>query len=121
MLFFKERTAEPSDFKEKLREPRYKCVVFVNINGFEGEAVLSNINTGGYCMESRTYAALAPGDRHIMQIRPEPHSGIKPFEMEVEVRWIKSTETRFSAGFLVMERPVDRSFEKYIEYVKGRS
>jgi hypothetical protein len=121
MLFFKKRGAGPSDSEATPREPRYKCVVFVSINGFEGEAVLSNINTSGYCMKSKTYAALVPGDRHTMQIRPESRSGIKPFEMGVEVRWVKSTETWFSAGFLVIERPSDRSFEKYIKYVKGRS
>jgi hypothetical protein len=122
MVFFKNRkSADQSDGALKPREPRLACVASVSINGFEGEAILSNINTNGYRMESRTYAALMPGEHHVIRIQPEDSANVKPFEMEVEVRWIKSAEIRFSVGFLIIQRPIDRSFERYLEYVKGRS
>jgi hypothetical protein len=41
-------------------------------------------------------------------------------ELEVEVRWIRSTETRFSAGLLVVKQPADRSLERYTGHIAGR-
>jgi hypothetical protein len=121
MLFAKKKETVEKPEDQKSRAPRYTCVVRVGINGFEGEAVLKNISTGGFRMESRTYAAIAVGEHYTMQIRPESASGLKPFELEVEVRWIQSTETKFSAGFLVDKAPVEKSFEKYLDYVKAQS
>ncbi|MFP3090813.1 PilZ domain-containing protein [Treponema sp. TIM-1] len=103
------------------RAPRYGCLVRVGINGFEGEAILRNISSGGFLMESRTYAAIAVGDHYTMQIKPEAASGVKLFELEVEVRWIQSTETKFSAGFLVVRPPTGRTFEKYLDHIKTQS
>jgi hypothetical protein len=99
------------------RAPRYSTVARVRINGFEGEAVLRNISVGGFRMESRTYAAIVLGDRYTMQIAPDASVGIKAFELDVEVRWVRSTESSFNAGFLVVKSPLDRSLEKYIDYV----
>jgi hypothetical protein len=123
MAFFKKRKDSPQNDGAQMpsREPRHSCIASVRINGFEGEAIITNISPSGYCMESKTYAALAPGERHVMRLQPEASSNLRAFDMEVEVRWIKSSETRFSAGFLILERPADRSLEKYIDYVRVAS
>jgi hypothetical protein len=113
--------ADASGDAIKPRDPRYACSALVGIAGFEGQALLRNIGAAGCRMESKTYAALAPGERHVLRIQPEASSNIKPFEAEAEVRWIKSAETRFNAGFLIRGRPADKSFEKYLEHLKGRS
>jgi hypothetical protein len=118
MLFAKSRRKTKTTEGQAHRLPRYICVVRVGINGFEGEAVLKNISAGGFLMESRTYAAIRAGERYTMRIKPEAASGVAIFELEVEVRWIQSTEKKFSAGFLVVRPPADRSFEKYVDYVK---
>jgi hypothetical protein len=120
MLFTKQKKVEAVQ-APAARPPRYVCVVRVGINGFEGEAILRNISSGGFLMESRTYAAIVVGDHYVMQIKPEAASGVKIFNLKVEVRWIKCTETRFSAGFLIVEPPVDRSFENYLEYIKNKN
>jgi hypothetical protein len=118
-MLFKNKQKDIRPFPgESPRPPRYVTITRVSINGFEGEAVLRNVSTGGFCMESRTYAAIDAGGHYTMWIKPEATSGVKFFELEVEVRWIKSTETKFSCGFLVVNYPVDRSFEKYIDYIK---
>jgi hypothetical protein len=105
---------------ESPRAPRYSSVARVCINGFEGEAVLRNISTGGFRLESRTYAAITVGEHYVMQIKPETASKLPPFELEVEVRWIQSTETNFTSGFLIVRPPSGRSLENYIEYIKTR-
>jgi hypothetical protein len=121
MLFTKSKKKTEAAEEQASRAPRYTCVVRVGINGFEGEAILRNISTGGFLMESRTYAAITTGEHYTMQIKPDAASGVNIFELEVEVRWIQSTETKFSAGFLVVRPPTDRSFEKYIDYVKTQN
>jgi hypothetical protein len=118
MLLFKkkEKTAR-TVLKENPRPSRYNTVARIRINGFEGEAVLRNISIGGFRMESRTYAAIGTGEHYAIQIIPEAASRVQPIELEVDVRWIQSTETRFNSGFLIIKPPADRSFDKYIEYI----
>jgi hypothetical protein len=120
MLFSKKNEKVEEAEAPVARAPRYSCVVRVGINGFEGEALLKNISNGGFLMESRTYAAITVGEHYTMQIKPEAESGVQLFELEVEVRWIQSTETKFSAGFLIIKPPSDRSLEKYLDYVKTK-
>jgi hypothetical protein len=121
MIFTGKKKADKPVLKENPRPPRYASIARVGINGFEGEAVLRNISSGGFRMESKTYAAIRVGDHYTMQIRPEAASNLHPFELEVEVRWIQSTETKFCAGFLITSPPVDRSFEKYLDYIKTKN
>jgi hypothetical protein len=121
MIFKDKQKIDKPSPKENPRPPRYTSIARVGINGFEGEAVLRNVSTGGFRMESRTYAAIGLGEHYVMQIKPEAVSDLRPFELEVEVRWIQSTETSFNAGFLVTKPPADRSFEKYIDYIKTRN
>jgi hypothetical protein len=120
MFFKKEQKAGQPASGEMPRLPRYGCVAKISINGFEGEAVLRNINQGGFRMESKTYAALTANEHYTIRIRPEAAAGIEPFELEVEARWIQSTENSFNSGFLVTKRTADKSFEKYIDYIKSR-
>jgi hypothetical protein len=123
-MFFmtKEKSGRRASLKEeKPREPRYSCVAHVCINGFDGEAVLRNINSGGFRMESRTYAAISVGERYSLRIIPEASANVKPVELEVEARWVKSTETSFNTGFLIVKYPADKSFEKYIDHMKNRN
>jgi hypothetical protein len=120
-MFFmnRQKTGKPTP-RESPRPPRYTAIARVSINGFEGEAVLRNVSAGGFRMESRTYAAITVGDRYIIYIKPEAVSNLRPFELEVEGRWIQSTETSFSSGFLIVKPPADRSFEKYIDYISRK-
>jgi hypothetical protein len=118
MMFNSKQKTTPVPAEEKSRPPRYASVARIRINGFEGEAVLRNISSGGFRMESKTYAAIAVGEHYAIQIRPEV-SKLSPFELEVEVRWIQSTETCFNSGFLVVKPPADRSFSIYIDYIKN--
>jgi hypothetical protein len=121
-MFFKNKQKNNTPSSEKsFRVPRYNCVAKIEINGFEGEAVLTNINQAGFCMESRTYAAMLLGEHYIMRIKPEPAAKIPPFDLEVEVRWVQSSENKFNSGFRIVKAPVDRSFEKYIDYIKTLS
>jgi hypothetical protein len=122
MIFAKKKEpVEKSAAQEQRREPRYSAVARVRVNGFEGEAVLRNINSGGFRMESRTYAAISVGERYGMRIIPESVSNISPFDLEIEVRWVQNTEKSFNSGFLVVNRTDTKAFDRYVNYVKAHS
>jgi hypothetical protein len=119
MLKFREKTKDAGPGVQiNSRLPRYSTLARVRINGFEGEAVLRNINEGGFRMESKTYAAISPGEHYIMLISPEKSAEIPRFELEVEGRWIRSTEKTFNAGFLIVKSPADHSMERYLNHIK---
>ncbi|MDR3162124.1 MAG: PilZ domain-containing protein [Spirochaetaceae bacterium] len=119
MFFKKKEVAAVVKQEESRREDRYRAIAHIAITNFDGKALLRNINHGGFCIESRTHAALTSGERYSMTISPEFSSRIKPFILDVEVRWIKNSETNFKAGFKVLYTPADRAFEKYVDYVKA--
>jgi hypothetical protein len=123
MLLFKKKT-KPDDDRSSSgpspRQPRYDCIAIVKINGFEGQAVLRNISIGGFRMESRTFAAMELGEQYSMQIVPDAETGLNPFEVKVEVRWIKSDVTSFNVGFLIVNPASDRLITKYIDFLKQR-
>jgi hypothetical protein len=117
----KKQPTEEDLAQEQRREPRYSTVARVRVNGFEGEAVLRNINSGGFRMESRTYAAITVGERYGMRIIPEGASNIPPFDLEIEVRWVQNAEKSFNTGLLVINRADTRAFDRYVNYVKAHS
>ncbi|MDR3115558.1 MAG: methyl-accepting chemotaxis protein [Treponema sp.] len=98
------------------RAPRYKANALVSINEFEGNALLSNINLGGFSIASKTFAAIVPGESYTMKMTPDPMVQIDAFDLKVNVRWIRSTVSRFTAGFSVQDSGA--GFETYINYLK---
>ncbi|MDR0585792.1 MAG: hypothetical protein LBG26_00980 [Treponema sp.] len=114
----KKKVAKDPFMSPASRAPRYNSVARVRINGFEGEAVLRNASIGGFCMKSRTYAAIQTGERYTIWIQPERSANISAFELKVEVRWTQSSETSFSSGFLIVSAPANNHYEKYIDHVK---
>ncbi|MDR0721740.1 MAG: methyl-accepting chemotaxis protein [Treponema sp.] len=98
------------------RAPRYKAKALVSINEFEGNALLSNINLGGFSIASKTFAAIVPGESYTMKITPDTMVNIDSFELTVHVRWIRSTVSRFTAGFSIQDS--ESGFETYVNYLK---
>jgi hypothetical protein len=123
MLFKKTKTKTEiaDDSGTKSRQPRYDCLAFVRINGFEGMAVLRNVSIGGFCMESKTYASMQPGEQYTIEITPVAESGIAAFPVKVEARWVKSEVDRFNVGFLMVNSAAERHLAKYIDYLKQQA
>jgi hypothetical protein len=119
ILFFKKKKSEndlaPSG--EVPRAPRYASFAMVTINGFEGRAVLRNVSSGGFCMESKTFADMDISSSYTIRIDPEESAGVGQFELTVEVRWISSSPDKFSVGFKIICGN-DRSFEKHLEFLR---
>jgi hypothetical protein len=106
---------------ENRQSDRYPSVAGVSIHGFEGEALLSDVSLRGFRMESVTYVVLTPGERCKIQITPEDAANVISFELEVEVRWVRSAETIFAAGFYLTSPAVGNSLPQYINYLKSHN
>jgi hypothetical protein len=121
MFFMKtKKTAAKQETSQVIRQPRYDCMAHVKVNGFEGRAALRNISASGFCMESKTYAAMQPGEQYTMLVTLPEETGITPFEVKVEVRWVKSDVSSFNVGLLVVNPAAERYLAKYIDYLKAQ-
>jgi hypothetical protein len=120
IIMTKKKNGQDSPAELSARAPRYSSVARVRINGFEGEAVLRNVSIGGFRMESRTYAAIKTGEHYTMQMQPEASANVPAFKLDVEVRWIQSSETSFAVGFLITSAP-GNLYEKYIDSIKRKN
>ncbi|MDR2747959.1 MAG: PilZ domain-containing protein [Treponema sp.] len=122
MLFFKPKK-ETADEKSAVilsRPPRYECLVKVGINGYEGQAVLKNISQTGFRMESKTFVEIEAGSTYVMHVMPEITTGVKPFDVTVEIRWMQSSPDKFSLGLMVTDVE-NRSFQKYVSHLKDNA
>jgi hypothetical protein len=119
MFSFKEKKNTDKN-KEDLvpRAPRYDSLAHVHVNGFEGKALLKNISVTGFCMQSKTYASLTPGNTYTMSIVPEDSTGLQAIDSEVEVRWVRSEVSKFEVGLQITKPDARRNMEKYIEYLR---
>jgi hypothetical protein len=113
-------TAKPEVSAESARAPRYGSIAFVRINGYEGTAILRNVSQSGFRMESKTFVEMETGNVFTMSISPELSSGVKQFEVKVEVRWILIAQDKFSAGFMVTEDG-NRPLQRYVDFLKNSS
>jgi hypothetical protein len=122
MLFFKSAKKEMAERPPALlsRPPRYECLPTVGINGYEGLAVLRNVSETGFRMESKTFVEIETGASYLIRISPEPVTGIKPFEVTVEVRWALSSPEKFALGLMVTQAN-DRSFQRYVDFLRSRT
>ncbi|MDR0644214.1 MAG: PilZ domain-containing protein, partial [Treponema sp.] len=97
---------------------RYICKAKISIKGFEAFALLKDISNNGFCMASKTYITIEPKETVTIQITPESVTGIASFSLNVEVRWVRSTPTLFTVGFLIKETGENKQFQQYIAYAK---
>jgi hypothetical protein len=118
-LFGKKKTTPAMEEEEKVvRAPRYESMAFVSINGFEGQALIKNVSTTGFCMQSKTFAALTPGKNYKIRIVPEKITGLSAIEVEVDVRWVRSEVSKFEVGFQMVRSDSSRELERYISHLK---
>ena len=101
---------------EHKREARHESMAHIRIQGFDGYALIRNINNGGFCMASKTYVTINRSERHKMSIVPEAEAHVPGIELEVEVRWTRTTEKLFAAGFLITQS--NSALRAYITYLE---
>jgi hypothetical protein len=118
-LFGKKKNETAADEEEKVvRAPRYESMAFIHINGFEGQALIKNVSSTGFCMQSKTFAALIPGEKYTIRLVPEKITGLSPIEALVDVRWVRSEVSKFETGLQLVKAESNRELERYISHLK---
>jgi hypothetical protein len=102
------------------RAPRYESMAVVNINGYEGIAVLRNVSQSGFRMESKTFVEIEIGSIYTIRISPPPVTGIQDFDIPVEVRWAQSSPEKFSLG-LMLTQGGNHFFQRYVNFIKTQT
>jgi hemerythrin len=105
--------------QECRREQRYTSRAYITVKGFEGIALIRDINTGGFCLASKTYVEMNPKERFSIKITPETETGVGSFEMSVEVRWTRSSPKLFAAGFSILGQDASKNLDRYIVYLRN--
>lgn len=101
---------------ERRSESRYQSMVHIRIHGFDGHALIRNINTSGLCMASKTYVTINRNEIHKMQIVPEEAANLSMIEMEVEARWTRTTQKNFAVGFKTLQN--NSTLNAYVAYLE---
>ena len=98
------------------REHRYQSMAHIRIHGFDGRALIRNINNSGCCMASKTYVAIHQHEKHKMEVIPEDASGISTIMLDVEVRWTRTTVKNFASGLRIIHGGAAlRAYLAYLE------
>jgi hypothetical protein len=100
---------------DKRKTQRYSSIAGISINGFEGQALLKDISSSGFCLESATCAMINVNEQYIVKITPEPDLKIKAFEVTVVVQWVRNSEDEFETGLKIVRPPLGQSFKRYLE------
>jgi hypothetical protein len=107
---------------EKRQNIRYKTDAIARFPGtFKGDSLLKNLSVTGCSIESEGFLKVEQGVEYTLEIIPEGASGIKSFELQAEVRWIRNKENFCEAGFMITASPVKKEFERYVDYLAWRS
>jgi hypothetical protein len=106
---------------EKRKHIRYTTQAQVRIaEAFDGKALLKDISVTGCGIESTMLMGIELNHRYKMEILPEAASKIGPFEILVEVLWMRPGGYSFEAGFAIVESPKGKQFQRYVDYLSWR-
>ena len=106
---------------EKRKQPRYVSLARARISQVgEGDILLKDISITGCGIESTIILDLILHNQYKMEILPEAASEIGHFELVVEPSWIRAAGYSFEAGFIIVESPKGRQFQRYVDYLSWR-
>jgi hypothetical protein len=122
-MLFKKKKEELNDQFAVFQErglPRFASIGSISVEGFEGEGLLKNVGLSGCCLESVTYVAVEPNRVYQATIKPSADINMKPFNLGLVVKWTKSCETFFEAGFSVEGGKKNPFLDRYVKQLRVR-
>ncbi|MDR0525925.1 MAG: PilZ domain-containing protein [Spirochaetaceae bacterium] len=108
--------------QEKRKSIRYTTRAQATIPGFfDSEALLKDISVTGCCIEAMRWVNIQPDMQCTIQIIPEPDSKIGKFELTAQSRWTRNNDDSCEIGFLILESPKGKHFQRYVDYLAYRA
>ncbi|MCL2318807.1 MAG: PilZ domain-containing protein [Treponema sp.] len=106
---------------ELRKHVRYKTLAKARINGVsEGETLLKDISITGCRVECTSYAEIKSHLRYKLEIIPEDAADVGIFELFVEASWIRTEGYSSEIGFVIVEFPKKKLFQRYVDYLAWR-
>lgn len=110
------------DMQEKRKSIRYRTRAKANIPGIlDSEALLKDLSVTGCCIESMMRVKIQPDTQYTIQVIPEPDSQIGRFDLLALSRWVRSEADVCEIGFLILESPKGKQFQRYVDYLAYRA
>jgi hypothetical protein len=108
--------------QEKRKNTRYRSRARASIPGiFEGDAILKDISITGCSIEYTVQVDVKPNTKYTIQIFPEGASGIGQFDILTECRWFRGAGNSYEIGFMIIESPKGKQFQRYVDYLTWQS
>ena len=106
---------------EKRKNVRYKSFARAKIEGAsEGDTLLKDLSITGGRVECTSYAELKPNVRYNIEIIPEDAAKVGAFDLVVESTWMRSEGYSSEIGFVIVEFPKKKEFQRYVDYLSWR-
>ncbi|MDR2607681.1 MAG: PilZ domain-containing protein [Treponema sp.] len=103
---------------EKRKNPRYSTLAHVRFPGvMDGEHLLKDLSVTGCCVECTTATDIKPNSAFQLEVIPEAGSGIGPFSLSVESKWIRPAGYSTDIVFVITASPKGRQFQRYVDYL----
>ena len=108
--------------QEKRKHTRYRAQAQASIAGvFENGGLLKDISITGCCIECTMKVTIRPDSQYTIQVSPDPNSEIGNFDLLVESRWIRPKGDSYEMGFMIIESPKGKQFQRYVDYLAWRA
>jgi hypothetical protein len=110
------------NMNESRKNLRYQSLARAKIEGIsEVEILLKDLSITGCCVECTVYVDVIPNTRYKVVVMPETAAKIGDFEILVESKWIRTGGYSCEIGFVILESPKGRLFQRYVDYLAWRS
>ena len=106
---------------EMRKNIRYHTLAKARIEGaFEGETLLKDISITGCRVECTSYAEIKLHSRYRVEIIPEDTANVGMFDLLAESTWIHTEGYSCEIGFMIIEFPRKKLFQRYVDYLSWR-
>jgi hypothetical protein len=82
-----------------------------------GEALLNDLSYNGCCLEFVGTVDVDDTKVYKIEISPEPDSGIEPFTVSAEPRWLRPAPYSCAIGFSFNSAPKGKHVQHYMEFL----
>ena len=106
---------------EQRKNTRFETLAKVKIKEIgKEEFTLKDLSVTGCKVECPIDKDIMPNMRFKLKIIPESAAEIDSFSISAEAKWVRVGVCTCEAGFLFLESPKGKQFQRYVEYLSWR-
>lgn len=106
---------------EKRKNTRFQSLARVKIEGVnDGELILKDISVTGCRIECATITEIEPIQQYKVEIIPEGDANVGSFDFLVESKWVRINGNSCEVGFVIINFPKGKLFQRYVDYLAWR-